>query len=111
MYSRVRANGLGKRCPYQPSTTCGPDTPSPRMCRPPERWSSVNEAIAHAVGVRADSCTTEVPSRIRVVSRPHHASGVNASDPHASAVNTVSKFASSAAATNSAWLVGGCALQ
>ena len=37
----------------------------PRMCRPPDRWSSVSDAIAHAVGVRADSCTTEVPSRIR----------------------------------------------
>ena len=58
--------------------------------------------MAQAVGVRADSCTTEVPSRIRVVSRPHQASGVNASEPHASAVNTVSKPAASAAATSSA---------
>ena len=33
-------------------------------------------AIAHAVGVRADSCTTEVPSRIRWSTRPHQASGV-----------------------------------
>ncbi len=56
----------GTSAPYQPSTTCGPDTPSPRMCRPPDRWSSVSAAIAHAVGVRADSCTTEVPSRIRL---------------------------------------------
>ena len=46
------------------------------MCRPPERWSRVSAAIAHAVGVRADSWMTDVPSRIRVVSRPHHASGV-----------------------------------
>ncbi|CNN42669.1 Uncharacterised protein [Mycobacterium tuberculosis] len=37
MYSRVRASGLGNDWPYQPSTTCGPDTPSPRMCRPPDR--------------------------------------------------------------------------
>ena len=67
--------------------------------------------MAHAVGVRAESCTTDVPKRIRVVSRPHHANGVKASEPHASAVNTVSKFAASAAATSSAWLVGGCAPQ
>jgi hypothetical protein len=46
------------------------------MCRPPERWSSVSAAIAQAVGVRADSWMTDVPNRMRVVSRPHHASGV-----------------------------------
>ena len=67
--------------------------------------------MAHAVGVRADNCTTEVPSRIRVVSRPHQANGVKASEPQASAVNTVSNPAASAAATSSAWLVGGCAPQ
>jgi hypothetical protein len=66
------------------------------------KYKSVSDAIAHAVGVRAESCTTEVPNRIRVVSRPHQASGVNASEPHASAVNTVSKFAASATATSSA---------
>lgn len=76
MYSRVRASGLAKRWPYQPSTTCGPDTPSPRMWRPPDRWSNVKAAIAQAVGVRADSCTTEVPSRTREVDEPHQASGV-----------------------------------
>ena len=37
MYSRVRASGLANGIPYQPSTTCGPDTPRPRMKRPPER--------------------------------------------------------------------------
>ena len=76
MYSRVRASGLGNGWPYQPSTTCGPDTPSPRMCRPPLRWSSVSAAIAQAVGVRADSWITEVPSRTRCVDEPHQASGV-----------------------------------
>ena len=55
MCSRVRANGFPNLAPYQPSTTCGPDTPSPRTCRPPDRWSSVRAAIAHAVGVLADS--------------------------------------------------------
>ena len=37
MYSRVRASGLANGIPYQPSTTCGPETPRPRMKRPPER--------------------------------------------------------------------------
>ena len=46
------------------------------MCRPPLRWSSVSAAIAHAVGVRADSWITEVPSRSRCVDEPHQASGV-----------------------------------
>jgi hypothetical protein len=81
MYSRVRASGLANGCPYQPSTTCGPETPSPRTKRPPERWSMVIAAIAVAAGVRADSCTIAVPSRRRSVAAPHQASGVSTSDP------------------------------
>ena len=81
MYSRVRASGLANGWPYQPSTTCGPETPRPRMKRPPERWSIVIAAIAVAVGVRADICTIAVPSRIRSVLAPHHASGVSTSEP------------------------------
>ncbi len=76
MYSRVRASGLVNDWPYQPSTTCGPETPRPRTWRPPDRWSSVKAAIAQAVGVRADSWTTEVPSRTRDVDEPSQASGV-----------------------------------
>jgi hypothetical protein len=90
MYSRVRASGLANGCPYQPSTTCGPDTPRPRMKRPPERWSIVMAAIAVAAGCRADICTIAVPSWIRSVCEPHHASGVRQSDPYASAVHTES---------------------
>jgi len=37
MYSRVRARGLAYSWAYQPSTTCGPLTPRPRMKRPPVR--------------------------------------------------------------------------
>ena len=81
MYSRVRASGWLNGAPYQPSTTCGPDTPRPRIMRPPERWSSVIAAIAVAVGVRADNWQTPVPSRMRFVFAPIHASGVNASEP------------------------------
>jgi hypothetical protein len=49
-YSRVRASGFENGIPYQPSTTCGPETPMPRIIRPPLRWSSVIAAIAAAVG-------------------------------------------------------------
>jgi hypothetical protein len=38
-------------------------------------------AIAVAVGVRADICTMEVPSRIREVRLPYQAKGVSASAP------------------------------
>src|SRR6059036_3746534 len=53
--------------PFQPSTTCGPETPTPRTKRPPERWSIVIAAIAVAAGWRADICTIAVPSLIRSV--------------------------------------------
>ena len=80
-YSRVRASGLANGCPYQPSTTCGPETPTPRMKRPPERWSMVIAAMAAAAGVRADICMIAVPSLTRSVAAPHHASGVSTSEP------------------------------
>ena len=81
MYSRIRASGLANDWPYQPSTTCGPETPSPRIIRPPLRWSSVIAAIAVAAGVRAEICTIAVPSLICSVAAPHQASGISASDP------------------------------
>lgn len=37
--------------------------------------------MAIAVGVRADNWQIEVPSLMRVVAAPHHASGVSASLP------------------------------
>ena len=48
-------------------------------------------AMAVAVGVRAASCTTEVPSLMVEVWPAIQPSGVKASDPHASAVHTESK--------------------
>ena len=101
MYSRVRASGLANGIPYQPSTTCGPDTPSPRMKRPPERWSIVIAAIAVAAGWRADICTIAVPSLMRSVEAPHHASGVRQSEPYASAVQIESSPSRSASAIDS----------
>src|SRR5699024_2344252 len=106
-YSRVRASGRGYGCPYQPSTTWGPETPIPRTNRPPERWSIVNALIAVAVGVRADICVMLVPSRTFEVAAPHHANGVNASEPYASALHTESKPSSSAVVTASSAPSGG----
>jgi hypothetical protein len=71
----------------------------------------VRAAIAAAVGVRAEICATAVPSRIRDVREPHHASGVSASDPYASAVHTESNPSRSAASTASAAPGGGPAPQ
>ena len=81
MYSRVRASGLANGWPYQPSTTCGPETPRPRISRPPERWSSVIAAIAVAAGVRAEICTIAGAELDLLGVAPHHASGVSASEP------------------------------
>ena len=80
-YSRVRASGLANGLPYQPSTTCGPDTPRPRMKRPCERWSIVIAAIAVAAGSRALICAIAVPRRMLLVCAPHQASGVRTSEP------------------------------
>src|SRR5690242_1717696 len=111
MYSRVRASGRANGCPYQPSTTCGPDTPNPSTKRPFERWSRVSACIAQAAGVRAESCATDVPSRTDDVLEPHQASGVKASDPQDSAAKTASNPASSAASTSLAASRGGSAPQ
>jgi hypothetical protein len=99
MYSRVRANGLGKGTPYHPSTTCGPEAPMPRVTRPPDNASSVSACMAVAAGVRADICAMDVPSLIRAVRAPYQVRVVNASEPYASAVHTESYPSRSAAST------------
>lgn len=81
MYSRVRASGLRNGMPYQPSTTCGPDTPRPSTNRPPDRWSIVIADIAVIAGWRADIWVIAVPSFSFEVCAPHHASGVSPSEP------------------------------
>ena len=45
-------------------------------------------AIARVAGGRAESCEMAVPSFTWAVREPHHASGVQASLPYASAVHT-----------------------
>src|SRR5687768_9292325 len=67
--------------------------------------------MAVEAGVRAEICTIEVPSRIRDVWAPHQARGVKASDPHDSAVKTMSKPRRSASRTFSTASAGGCTPQ
>ena len=66
--------------------------------------------IAVDAGVRADSCVTPVPRRIVDVEAPHHASGVKASEPYASAVHAESNPSASAARSCSRASGGGPAL-
>ena len=95
-YSRSHESGLSNGTPCHPSTTCGPDVPSPRTKRPPDSWSSVIAVIAVLAGERPGSCMMAVPSLIFFVCAPIHASGLTASEPHASAVHTEWKPAFSA---------------
>jgi len=88
--SRVRSIGRGNGCPLQPSTTCGPETPTPRIRRPFERWSIVVAVIATHAGVRAAICMMRLPSLMRVVRAPIQQSGENTSEPYASAVHAES---------------------
>ena len=86
-YSRVRPSGSANRTPCQPSLTCGPDTPSPRWNRPPERVSSVAAVIAVIAGVRAGICMMPAPRPMRLVCAASQASTVGASEPYASATH------------------------
>jgi len=80
-YSRVFTSGLPKGCPCQPSTTCGPDTPSPIRNRPPASASSVIAVIAAIAGVRPAICMMAVPTWMRSVRAAIQAAGVTASEP------------------------------
>src|SRR5262249_54012678 len=89
-YSRVLPSGLPKACPCQPSTTCGPDTPSPSRNRPPESASKVIAVIAVAAGVRPAICMIAVPTWMRCVRAAIHVAVVTASEPYDSDVQTES---------------------
>ena len=84
-YSRVRASGLSKRTPCQPSDTCGPETPRPRRKRPPDSVSSVAAVIAQFAGVRPGIWKMAEPTSMREVCAATKASTVGASEPYASA--------------------------
>ena len=81
----MRASGLSKRTPCQPSDTCGPETPRPSRNRPPDSVSRVAAVIAVIAGVRAGIWKTAEPTSIRSVCAATHASTVAASEPYASA--------------------------
>ena len=82
--------------PYQPSETCGPETPSPIRNRPPEITSIVAAAIAAPVGGRAGICISAEPRWIRSVRSASTARIETASCPHASDTQSPSIPASSA---------------
>ncbi len=100
MYSRVLPSGLPHGCPCQPSTTCGPDVPSPSRKRPPERRSSVAAVIAVFAGERPGICMIAEPSLIRSVCAASQPRTLTASVPHASATQTESKPSRSASCTS-----------
>lgn len=80
-YSRVRASGLSNLTPYQPSETCGPETPRPRRKRPPESESRVAAVIAVIAGWRAGIWKMAEPTSMRSVCAATQLSTVAASEP------------------------------
>ena len=80
-YSRVRASGLSNLTPYQPSDTCGPETPRPSRKRPPESESRVAAVIAVIAGARAGIWKIAEPMSIRSVWAATQESTVAASEP------------------------------
>ena len=92
----MRRSGRSKGTPYQPSDTCGPETPSPSRKRPPDSTSSDAAAIAAAVGWRAGICISPEPSPIRSVRPASSPSTDTASCPQASEIHTESSPSSSA---------------
>src|SRR6266545_2899533 len=97
MYSRVRPHGFAYGTPYQPSETCGPEGPKPKMNRPPDNASIVQPAIAAAAGARAGTCMIAPPSWMVSVCGASHDRTLTTSDPYDSATQTESKPAPSAA--------------
>ena len=81
MYSRVRPQGFAYSTPYQPSETCGPDGPKPKMKRPPESASIVAPAIAAAAGGRAGTCMIAAPRLDRLVCGTSQESTETTSEP------------------------------
>ena len=90
MYSRVFASGLPHGSPCQPSTTCGPEVPSPSRKRPSDIRSSVAAVMAVLAGVRAGIWRIAEPILIVDVVAASHARTETASVPHASAAHAES---------------------
>ena len=77
--SRVRCTGRSNGTPCQPSITCGPLAPIPRIIRPSDNVWTPWAVIASIAGVRAPSWAIPVASRSRSVTAAIAASGVKAS--------------------------------
>ena len=88
--SRVRCTGRSNRTPCQPSITCGPLVPIPRINRPSDTCCTPCAVIASIAGVRAPSWAIPVARRNRSVTDAIAASGVNASNAQYSATHTES---------------------
>ncbi|GFJ94563.1 hypothetical protein Prum_082050 [Phytohabitans rumicis] len=102
----MRASGLAKRTPCQPSDTCGPDTPSPRRNRPPDSASIVAAVIAVAAGVRAGICMTALPRSMVEVWPAIQARVLGESEPYASAAHTTAYPSRSASWAMARWSAG-----
>ena len=63
----MRVSGALKGRPCNPSTTCGPLAPKPRMKRSSDTVAKVSAVIAVMLGVRALICMMPAPSRMRSV--------------------------------------------
>lgn len=87
----MRCSGLPHGWAPQLSEETGLALPSPASTRfPPAILSIVWNAMAVTAGGRAVTCAMQLPSLIRFVIAARYPSGVNTSDPWASAVNTAS---------------------
>ena len=80
-YSRVRMICLPKRCPCQPSATCGPLDPIPSSIRPSLRLSIVAAVIAVIAALRPGIWKIALPRLIFVVCPASQPRIVAASDP------------------------------
>jgi hypothetical protein len=86
--SRVRRHGASKVSPFQSATMIGLEAPSPRTKRPGAALASEAALIAMRAGPRVKTGTIAVPSRSVGAQAEARASGVNASVPATSAVQT-----------------------
>ena len=86
MVSRIRMRGRSKGSPWSPSTTWGPEFPSPRRNRPSLTVCIESAVMAVLAAVRAQTCMMPVPSFIFWVRAARKASGEIASMPQASAL-------------------------
>ena len=66
-YSSMRRPRSWKDSPRRANSSAIQPTPTPKITRPPERWSALAICLAVMIGCRIGSTVTLVPMRIRVV--------------------------------------------